>query len=276
MKILSILLLLFVLAGCSDDSSTASTGSSSTGDLLGTMQLTDHRGRLMSDHSGVTVQIEGTSFSAVSDVNGNWVIHNLPTRTYAITFSKPNFYTRRNPSYTFVAGEPVRYLDLSIPYGGYNIPSIPLGALPQFTITLDGVVLPAIIEKIDSLNKKTIIYTSGTIFAHTSANTPDSVDVGMYLIIGKNADLRIEDISTYSYLVPVLSKTPVPADTSINLTQNLYYSTVQHYGLQAGDMLYFKAYPTIGTPGQFNRITNTFEYIGNGPTPSNVLSGILQ
>src|SRR6478609_2741609 len=115
MKIITFLtLLLFIAAGCSDsNTTTTSSGDGVTGDLIGTVYLSDHRGRSMTNHSGVTVQIEGTSFSAVSDVNGNWVIHNLPTRTYAITFSKPGFYIRRNPSYTFVGGEPVRYIDPS-------------------------------------------------------------------------------------------------------------------------------------------------------------------
>src|ERR1043165_9958033 len=115
MKIFLLFLLLLVAAGCSDSNNatteTTGGGVGSSGDFLGNLRLYDHRGRPMVDRSGAKVQLEGTSFSAITDKNGDWVIHNVPTRTYAISFSKENFSTRRNPSYTFVGGEPVRYRD---------------------------------------------------------------------------------------------------------------------------------------------------------------------
>ncbi len=276
MKILSSLLLLFALAGCSNSDETSTTSGSntgSTGDLLGTMQLTDHRGRTMSDHSGVAIQIEGTSFSAVSDASGNWVIHDLPTKTYAITFSKPNFYTRRNPSYTFVGGVPARYIDPSAYFLGTPFTPIPLGELPEFTVTLDAVTMPS--KVIDNV-KKTISYLPGKVFAHTSDTAPDSADIGMYTIVGKRPDLRIDDTTSYFFMAVASTRMTAPGDTTANLIANLSYLQLQSYGIQPGDVVYFKAYPVVGFPYQINTIANKYEYIGYGTTSSNQLSATMQ
>jgi hypothetical protein len=277
MKILSLLFLVIVIAGCSDsnNSATSTSAGSSTGDLLGTMQLSDSRGRNMADGSGVTVQVEGTSFSAVSDVNGNWVIHNLPTKTYAITFSKPNFYTRRNPSYTFVAGAPVRYQDYPPYYPGQLISPTLLGELPQFTVSLDAVTMPIKTEKVDSFNRKTFTYTNGKVFAHTSDNVPDTAVIYMYLIISKKPELHIEDSTSYLLMVFATGQT-YTTGAGLDLAAELPYLQLQSYGIQPNDIVYFKAYPVIGFPLQFNSITNKNEYIGYGPTASNVLSGTFK
>ncbi len=275
MRLLSILILLSsIIAGCtdSDTTTTASNGGASAGDFIGTMRLTDHRGRTMADQSGVTIQIEGTSFSGVSDVHGDWVIHNVPTGNYAITFSKPNFYTRRNPSYTFVGGSaPARYRDPAVNTGSGPVSPVPLGRIPQFTVTLDAITMPTKTETVDALNNKLVTYTLGTVFAHTSVDTPDSVDLGMYFIISKNPELRIEDASTYLVMATAITKNDVSTDTTVNLGYALQYYSLEYFGIQAGDVVYFKAYPVIGYPNQFNSITNKFEYIGYG-APSNVLS----
>lgn len=278
MKILTSLILLVILASCSD-SNTATTstsgGGGSAGDFIGTMRLSDYRGRIMADQSGVTVQIEGTSFSAVSDASGNWVIHNLPTGNYAISFSKPNFCTRRNPSYSFVGGSaPARYRD---PYSnsGNTILPIDLGELPKFTVTLDAITMPVLITK-DTGSKKYSYWVSGRVFAHTSANTPDSTNVGMFLIISKQPDLRIEDTSSYISMTYSNAQNKATTDSTVNLAADLYYPAQQLKGVQPGDVVYFKAYPVINGIYQFNSITNKIEILGNGPTPSNVLSATLQ
>jgi hypothetical protein len=80
-----------------------------TGDLKGTVSLYDSHFNLVSDKSGVLVQAEGTSFSGISDTGGNWIIHDLPTRTYSLSFSKSGYGTMKNTSFSFVGGGTVLY-----------------------------------------------------------------------------------------------------------------------------------------------------------------------
>jgi hypothetical protein len=279
MKIFYLLALLFVAAGCSD-SNTATTettggGVGSSGDFMGNLRLYDYRGRPMADRSGAKVQIEGTSFSAITDKNGDWIIHNLPTRTYAISFSKENFSTRRNPSYTFVGGEPVRYRDPDtyndVP--GNPIESADIYELPRFTIQVDAVTMPTV-RTVDTLGQTLTLYTYGALFAHTSDNTPDSATIGMYVIAGRDSNLRIEDTSTYFLKRYVITSGSYSTDRSVDLAVSFNYSDITG-GVQPGKRVYFKAYPVNGYQFQFNQITNTLEYFGNGPTASNVLSAIL-
>lgn len=269
MKILSILLLLFGLAGCSDsNTSTTNTGDGVTGDLIGSVLLADHRGRAMTNHSGVTVQIEGTSFSTITDTAGNWTIHNLPSKTYAITFSKPEFYSYRDASFSFLGGTPVRY---RTPLR--NDSYVRLGGLPRFTVSLDAIIMPRK-TTIDSTN--TILYTNGELYAHTSDDAPDSVTIGAYVIISRDPNLRIEDPSTYFYLMPVQGMTYARKDTVVNFGTTLGYTWFFSEKVHTGDMLYFKGYPVIGNPMQYDPIKNQDVFIGYSTTASNVLSAVMQ
>ncbi len=267
MKITALLLLLLLAAGCSDsNTTTTNAGDGVTGDLIGTVYLTDHRGRGMTNHSGVTVQVEGTSFSAITDTAGNWTIHNLPSKTYAITFSKPEFYSYRDASFSFLGGTPVRYRTpvLSDTY-------VRLGGLPRFTISLDAIIMP----------KKTIVdtittFTNGELYAHTSDDAPDSVTIGAYVIISRDPNLRIEDPATYFYLMPVQGMTYARKDTVVNFGTTLGYTWFFSEVVHPGDVLYFKGYPVIGNPMQYDPIKNRDEFIGYSTTGSNVLSATMQ
>jgi hypothetical protein len=256
------------LAGCKDSSTALNSGGETVfGDLLGTILLTDQHAHSMSDNRGVLIQIEGTSYSALSDSAGNWVIHNLPSRSYAITFSKPGFYTRRDASFSFMAGVPVRYREL------YGDGITRLGALPEFTVTLDAIVMPTA-KYIDSL--KMTIYTTGSLYGHTSNNAPDSTTVGMYVLISKNPNLNIDDPSSYFFIMPVNGLIYATHDTVVNLGTTLSYSWFYSEDVKAGDMIYFKAYPVIGNPMQYDPIENKNVFIGYSSQASNRLSATMQ
>jgi len=95
-------LAVFSWVGCTDSSTNNSSSSNLTGDLTGGITLTDYRDQYKSDKSGVLVQLDCTSFSAITDTAGLWIIHNLPSKTYSLTFSKEGCSTWKDESYSFL------------------------------------------------------------------------------------------------------------------------------------------------------------------------------
>src|SRR2546421_435380 len=89
------------LFGCKVQEIVNSSGQ--TGDLTGRVKLSSANG-YSPDFGGVTIAVEGTSFSATSDSAGYWTIKDLPSGTYSVSFSKPSFDTWKNTAYQFVGG----------------------------------------------------------------------------------------------------------------------------------------------------------------------------
>lgn len=261
------ILLLLVFApfnGCKSND-TIINSTTTTGDLIGTVGLVDAHNNPLANHDGVLVHIEGTSFSAMSDSLGRWVIHDLPSKTYAITFSKSGFYSRHDKSFSFLAGEPVRYRDVH-----HNLEYVVLGPVPQFTITLDGISMPT--RKI--IDGK-IFDDYGFVFAHTSENAPANTYVGMYLLASHNPNLRIEDWTTVGIAQPYAILNPSVQDSTADLSGTLIYTTYATFA-QPGDTVYFKAYPILSPILEYDAITGRENLIGYSPRVSNVLSGVMQ
>src|ERR1043165_5836971 len=144
MKILSLLSVLIMLASCSDSNNTTTSsvgGDKVTGNLIGKITLTDHTGKPIANKSGALVQIDGTSYSAVTDSNGDWEIHNLPSRTYSLSISKDGFVTFHDPSYAFLGGGTTRYFyRYFYYYTFYEFPEVPLKEFAQYSVFLDAVI----------------------------------------------------------------------------------------------------------------------------------------
>ncbi len=258
-KHLSFLFLFAIACGCSDSATTTSTtstfdGSKLTGDLVGSVTLTDHRGRNIIDKSGVLVQCEGSSYSTLTDANGNWTLHDLPTRTYSISFSNDGFYTWKNPSYSFTGGGIVHFN-----YQITGTTAVPLGELPQFTVSIGIITMPKP-HWVDSVQKN--IYTPGAIYAHTSTDAPDSTLVSMYVIIGRDQNLSIENKSSYFALIKASAQSYLPGNKSIDIEGAIPVASMS--GVLPGETVYFKAYPALGTPRQYDVLTDTYDYIGYG------------
>ncbi len=130
-RFLNLLALIIIFAGCKGSTTNDSSGIESlTGDLTGSISLIEWKNEKgysvnLKDQSGVKVNIDGTSFSAITDTDGYWVIHNLPSRTYSITFSKDDFDTMRTTSFSFLGGGTVLYGDVF------------LSVRPKFELILD-------------------------------------------------------------------------------------------------------------------------------------------
>ena len=147
--ILSLAMLLGIcfLASCKSNSTNAPADLA--GDLTGRVSLMDSKGNTVSDRSGVTVQAEGTAFSATTDTAGYWTITNLPGGTYSISFSKPTYNTWKNTAYQFVGGG-LTWFGVNFPNNGSELTLI---QSPTYTITLDSIQLAgsAHLEQYDSL-----------------------------------------------------------------------------------------------------------------------------
>ena len=123
LAILTVLILSAILPGCDSDGPQGPAGPNLTGDLIGFVSLSDLSGIQSQDRSGVTVAVEGTGISAVTDSSGRWMLRNLPMGTYDIAFSKTGYGTKKSIGYQFVGGGQASYGTTS------------LSQLPGFTVT---------------------------------------------------------------------------------------------------------------------------------------------
>lgn len=218
------------------------------GVLKGQLFLYDSLGKAMKDGSGVTIQIEGTSFSAISSQNGEWVISGLPTRTYSIAFIKEGFDTVKDTDFRFVSG------------GTGYLGRIYLQQKIVFGDTLDAFVLSQ-----TSIAQPYIYY-------HHSINTPDSINLRSLFYLGKHAHIDPNDRTSYSYSFEEQGiKKSGSLDDSAQIYQEYLY---QHFS--SGDSIYMKVYvgifPTFNTYFDVNTISDILTGFG---MPSNVLSGII-
>ncbi len=88
-----LLLLPLVLfgAGCKNSSNPTTTSGTGSSTLAGNVVSYSADGLRILDSSGVSVIVEGTSFSATTDHNGNFSIDGIPAGVYNIIFTRPGF-----------------------------------------------------------------------------------------------------------------------------------------------------------------------------------------
>jgi hypothetical protein len=106
------------------------------------------------DHGGITVAIEGSSLMAMTDVNGNYEISNVPEGTYTLLFTKGDYRNAYVPQVSVTAQEPamvqmvILERDVEPPYvvdtypanGSRRVPIINgfVDILVQFSERMDG------------------------------------------------------------------------------------------------------------------------------------------
>jgi hypothetical protein len=83
---------LLLLNGCKKDATTAPTPPV-TGDLIGSVKLTNEKGDYASNYSSVTVSVEGTNLSSQTDSSGNFSIKGVEKGDKIIAFSKDGYGT---------------------------------------------------------------------------------------------------------------------------------------------------------------------------------------
>lgn len=77
-----------VLLSCSDD---LPVNSGSRGEIWGYVELYNEDGVVLNDHSDVSITLEGTTHSTISDASGQWRLKNVPAGVYTISFKKAGY-----------------------------------------------------------------------------------------------------------------------------------------------------------------------------------------
>lgn len=90
LKILLIPVIMAVFAGCSKDEENNSI--TAGGSIAGKVKLTDEFGTDLTDYSGMKVS-SNTGESALTDATGLFIIENLKSGTYSLTYEKSGFGT---------------------------------------------------------------------------------------------------------------------------------------------------------------------------------------
>ncbi|MGE5480091.1 MAG: hypothetical protein ACM3U1_06650 [Chloroflexota bacterium] len=92
----SVMLSLFTLFNaCNVDHST-SANDSSKGMITGYVRLFDENFKDISLKDSVTIKLEGTNFTTLTNSNGNWSMVDVPSNEYVATFSKKGFGTYKS------------------------------------------------------------------------------------------------------------------------------------------------------------------------------------
>jgi len=112
------LIVCVIEVGCKGDTGTAGpTGPSGpllTGNTSGLVSLIDTNGVLPANKSGVSVSVEGTSKTAVTDSTGHWIIDSLTTGVYTIDISKATYGSTKIQNFQFIGGGTTYLGDLSL------------------------------------------------------------------------------------------------------------------------------------------------------------------
>jgi hypothetical protein len=94
---LTLLLPLFVALAmsscCENGAAPNGTSSNGNGSIAGEAILFDSTGAVLTDFSGVSVTVDGTSMLAVSSTSGTWQFDNMPVGVYNVTATKASFGT---------------------------------------------------------------------------------------------------------------------------------------------------------------------------------------
>jgi predicted heme/steroid binding protein len=107
MKYTAIILGLFALSSILSCRVQTSPSESATADVIGQAML-DSNEIFLPNSSGITVSLEGTNYSTVTDDSGRFELKNVPSGTYTVRWSKPGY------------GD-IRYIGATI-QGGGNTP----------------------------------------------------------------------------------------------------------------------------------------------------------
>ncbi len=207
---ISIAVILF-MAGCSNSTGSGSSGGSSSGSLSGS--LAGFVALYLSDGTptnpvGVTVSIQGTSFSTTSDSTGKWQINDLTTGAYTVLYTKTGYGMSEQQSVQFVGGTDF-------------LGTVYMSQPPPCAISLNGFSSIS-----DSIGFQ-VGFTIGNI-------TPGCVAVAL-IAVGKNPDVNAADPTKYLYSITEGNYGP-------NTLLSIYKQNLYEAGFARGEQAYIVAY----------------------------------
>ncbi len=173
------------------------------------------------NNSGVLVQIDGTSYSAKTNSNGDWIITNIPAKTYSFTFSQNGYETNKR-------------LNVNILTNPELLKNVTLARPPDFPVVLDGVVVSP-----TPTNPGLHHYLK--LYGHYTNIIGQSVRI----VLSKNLNVNIHDTSTFLYYFDHETYNPIdteafefevgqPNNNVFEKTDSIYVTAfpsgvIQHY-----------------------------------------------
>ncbi len=91
----AILMVAVSFYGCSEDPVASNSNNSGLGTLVGKVYIYDAFANWVPNQTGVTVTLEGTSYTTTSDSTGIWTITNIPSGTYVVVYSKSGYVSKK-------------------------------------------------------------------------------------------------------------------------------------------------------------------------------------
>lgn len=247
---LSVFCISLVLLGCKGDvgpsGPTGPSGPSLTGNISGLVTLTDSNGVQPVNRSGVTVSIEGTSFSAVTDSTGRWQINSVTTGNYTIDISKNTYGMSKIQNYQFVGG------------GTSYVGNTNLSEVPNFSVS----------------NLAYTVSTGGKIIVTGTLSYTSSQTNGRNILIFVGNSASVSSSPALNLGVVAAYDSSMGTSFSVNITDE----TFSNLGLGQGSPAFLIAYASSAPPANCSRYvdqtTGRFNYTSLSSATSNVLQVI--
>ncbi len=260
-----------------------------TANIHGRVELVQGYSPLAPPFSGVTVALEGTGYSAVTDDSGYFILHNVPTGTYNVRFSKPGYGDVRWMSTTVTGGGNT---DVYWPETGTwtNQYSQLLYRISNVVTTLDGLRFLDTAFRLPSGGG-----VSGPMFMASGSVVPDLMRpqsegaVALYISHTSDVSAQPGHYTTFFYGSngyagtggPVTSAVAYPIDTSterFNFLSTQYQ--LKYFGFNSGDSIYVAAYgaPTyemFPTGDYWDPILQQYVLTAVNQTPSPVIGTVV-
>jgi hypothetical protein len=254
-----IVVLCIALAGCSEDPivSTTSVYGKDSSNVQGHAYLLNVFGERIVDHSGITVMLEGTTISTLTDSNGYWELKNVPNDTYVVGFEKDEYVKMKRYNLQLV-GSGTYYFDFSystpelLPYADYLTASdlvlrpfednINFYYRDSTVIDSNGATITyhVLTEMIEPLEKTMISYR----LSSTLDDTPNSYPymwVYCYMFFSRDSVITPYSKNAFVYQEPQINMNPY-ADRDSTVHFQLYKKQLLTYGFKKGDVIYCIGY----------------------------------
>ena len=243
MKQFLIIILFAFIIGCKGDP--GPTGIPLSGNIAGSVVLYDDL-QIEYYPDGVTVSIEGTSFSTMSLKDGSWEITGVPAGIYTIRYSKPGFFTIKNYTVQFVGG------------GTLYLEEQRLGLIPSVVVSKINV------SSVDTLFR---INVNGAISASSSKYR-------YILTVFSKAPIVKESDMSFDYQIGGIV---YPDSVNFSTYHIILGNEKIKHGLKSGDKLYATAFvlPYFWYGYNYNPNTKKYEVTTSGVTFSNIDSVIV-
>ncbi|MDP4199941.1 MAG: carboxypeptidase-like regulatory domain-containing protein [Bacteroidota bacterium] len=279
-------LVLFTVNSCRQPSTP-----SETANIHGRVELVDNPW-FTPPYSGVTVALEGTGYSAMSDDSGYFTLKNVPSGTYNVRFSKPGYGDVRWMSTTVTGGGNT---DVYWPLTGSwtNQYSQLLYPISKVVTALDGLRFldTTVLPRGGNATSGPMFMASGTALPDLTQPQYPQYYEAMALYVSHSSDVSAQPghYATFFYGSNVYAfregtnnfVVTAPIDTTTGRFHLLIMQTdLKYFGFKSGDSIYVAAYgaPTYGgfpANDYWDPILQQYVLTAINQTPSPVIGTVV-